>query len=227
MKDIMLITGASSGLGLALAKCAIRSGLSVHGIATNEEKLKKCKTALGEDFTYSVCDISDQKAVSRIVASVAQKGNLRYLINNAQRAVFRAVTDYSEEDAETSLKGLKGMIFCTQEVLKAKQEADVTVVNIGSSASFTGKGNEALYCAVKWGVRGYTEALQDHYKGSSVKIIGAYPSGMDTPFWENSRDYMPAEKTSRFMSPESVAEVILHNILAESVTVTELRISRN
>ena len=155
-------------------------------------------------------------------------GTLKYLINNASSSVFKSPVEYSKNDIELCLEGLQGMIICTTQVLKAVQEKDIKIVNIMSSAALKGNKQEAVYCAVKWGERGYTESLKANYKGTSVKVIGVYPGGMDTSFWQNNRNYISEEKQRTFMKPQDVAQIIVDNLLTScNLTVSDIIIERN
>lgn len=120
------------------------------------------------------------------------------------------------------------MILFSTQCLKVKNEADLKIVNIMSSAALRGNEQEAVYCATKWGERGYTESLKVAYKGTSVKVIGVYPGGINTNFYKNSRDYVSEEKQSSFMNPSDVAKTILDNVLNETnLTVADIIIERN
>ena len=97
-----------------------------------------------------------------------------------------------------------------------------------SSAALRGNKQEAVYCATKWGEKGYTESLKVAYKGTSVKIIGVYPGGINTDFYKNSRDYVSEEKQNSLMNPKDVADTILNNILSTAnLTVADIIIERN
>lgn len=125
-------------------------------------------------------------------------------------------------------EGLQGMILLSTETLKVKQEKDLKIVNIMSSAALRGNKQEAVYCATKWGEKGYTESLKVAYKGTSVKIIGVYPGGINTEFYKNSRDYVPVEKSNCFMNASDVANVILSNVNnVKNLTVADIIIERN
>lgn len=118
--------------------------------------------------------------------------------------------------------------MCSTETLKVKNEENLKIVNIMSSAALKGNKQEALYCATKWGERGYTESLKVAYKGTSVKVIGVYPGGMNTKFWDESRDYVSKEKSNSFMNPKDVATVILDNITNyKNLNVADIMIERN
>jgi short-subunit dehydrogenase len=97
----------------------------------------------------------------------------------------------------------------------------------GIMVMIKGNKNEALYCAAKWGERGYTESLKAAYKGTTVKVIGVYPGGMNTDFWNESRDYVSEEKAMTFMNPKDVAEVILDNVTNyKNLNVADIMIER-
>ena len=135
---------------------------------------------------------------------------------------------YTKEDIDKCFKGLQGMILCSTEVLKAKNEQNLKIVNIMSSAALRGNKQEAVYCATKWGEKGYTESLKAAYKGTSVKVIGVYPGGINTNFYKNSRDYVSEEKQNTFMKASDVAETILSNVINEkNLTVADIIIERN
>ncbi|MCI8291308.1 MAG: SDR family oxidoreductase [Clostridia bacterium] len=137
-------------------------------------------------------------------------------------------TLYNKDDINKCLKGLEGMILLSTEVLKAKNENDLKIVNIMSSAALRGNKQEAVYCATKWGEKGYTESLKVAYKGTSVKVIGVYPRGINTDFYKNSRDYISKEKQNSFMNPKDVAKTILDNVLNETnLTIADIIIERN
>ena len=113
-------------------------------------------------------------------------------------------------------------------VLRAKEEKEVKIVNIMSSAALRGNKQEAVYCATKWGERGYIESLKVAYKGTSIKIIGVYLGGINTNFYKDSRDYVSEEKQNTFMNPTEVANTIMENILrTNNLTVADIIIERN
>ena len=120
------------------------------------------------------------------------------------------------------------MMLLSGRTLRVKEEKDLKIVNIMSSAALRGNKQEAVYCATKWGERGYTESLKVAYKGTSVKVVGVYPGGINTNFYKNSRDYVSKEKQNTFMNPADVAKTILDNVLNETnLTVADIVIERN
>lgn len=227
-KEILIITGGCSGLGLEIVKQAMKKDIFVCNIARNKEKMKELNQMFKDNYRGFIGDIIDADFVRNSINEISKLGNITYLINCAEKACFKSPTQYNNEDIELSLNGLKGMILCSTETLKANNEKNLKIVNIMSSAALKGNKGEALYCATKWGERGYTESLKAEYKGTTVKVIGVYPGGMNTEFWKENRNYVSEEKSNTFMNPKDVATVILDNITNyKNLNVADIIIERN
>jgi uncharacterized protein len=105
---------------------------------------------------------------------------------------------------------LKGTIFCSQVVLpNMKQRNKGIIANIVSTAGLEGKVNESVYCASKFGVRGFTESLLAELKDTSVKVYAAYMGGMKTEFWDG---IYSEEQTANLMEADDVADIIMDNL---------------
>ena len=141
---------------------------------------------------------------------------------------FKLPPLYNKDDIDKCFKGLEGMILCCANTLRVKEEKDLKIVNIMSSAALRGNKQESVYCATKWGEKGYTESLKVAYKGTSVKVVGVYPGGMNTDFYKNSRDYVPQERQDTFMNPSEIAKIICDNIFSDlNLNVADIIIERN
>ncbi|MFT8639147.1 SDR family NAD(P)-dependent oxidoreductase [Bifidobacterium sp.] len=225
---IVVVTGAAAGLGLEMVRELIARGFTVCGIDFNATAMASLASSLGSAYHGFVGDVSDDHFTLSSVAAIEAIGHVSLLINNAGQPSFKSPTDYSSADVERCLTGLRGMIAWTTAILKATHERDVKIVNVMSSAALRGNPHESVYCAAKWGERGYTESLKAAYKGSSVKVMGFYPGGIDTDFYTDSRDYVDIEKQRSFMNPKDVAHMLLENALSTAdLTVADLVIERN
>jgi len=227
MNKIIIITGGTSGLGKELVKEAIKRGYFVCNLARNNEKMKLLDMEFKDNYRGFIGDIADEEFVKKSINEISKLGNIDTLINCAEKGYFKKATLYNSSDIDNSLSGLKGMIICTKETLKVKEEKDLKIVNIMSTAALRGNKNETVYCATKWGEKGFTESLKMEYKGTSVKVIGVYPGGMNTNFWNDNRDYVSVEKANTFMNPVDVAKVILDNISYNTLKVSDITIERN
>ena len=222
MKNILIVTGGSNGLGRAIVEYSLNKDIIVCN-------LDKEKTNIDNlDYKEFIGDISDERFVQQSINEISKLGNIKYLINNAGEPSFKLPAEYEKEDIDKCFKGLQGMILCSANALRIKNEQDLKIVNIMSSAALRGNKQESVYCATKWGEKGYTESLKVAYKGTSVKIIGVYPGGINTEFYKNSRDYVTVEKQNTFMNPNEVAKIICDNIFSDlNLNVADIIIERN
>lgn len=228
-RNIAIVTGSARGLGYELACQLIERGWIVAGIDFDADRQAELAERFGtERYRAFVGDVADGTFVDDAIAEIARIGHIDLLINNAGQPSFKTPTAYVAADVDKCLKGLKGMILWSVATLKACGEHDLKIANVMSTAATRGNANESVYCATKWGEKGYTQSLKAAYKGSSVKIVGVYPGGIDTDFYRDSHDYVSLEKQHSFMDPAELAEVILFNLVNEAnLTVSDIIIERN
>ncbi len=231
MKPAVLITGGSSGLGLAIAKLHHLRGDHVIIVGRRKSKLIQAilsikMSGIDAEVLPRACDISDETDVEALFDSIERTGyRIHLLYNVAGVGRFAVAKDNAKAMLETLLaSNFTGLILTCTCALRAMQQQGGTIVNILSSAAKKAKVGESAYCAVKWGARGYTETLQAETKGSNIKVIAVYPGGMDTPFW--SPDCGVTPDTSHFLDPNEVARTIVdvcdpENVVRPSELVIE------
>lgn len=227
-KKVSIVTGGSSGLGYTIAKELAARGKNVWLVGRNVEKLDSAVKMLQELNPKVVVnahsmDIALEEKVAAFYKKLDQEYEVECLFNVAGVGIFGAAREIAEEDINLVLNSnLKGMILMTSAILQKMESYGGKIVNVISTAGLKGKKNEALYCASKWGQRGFTEALKAEYKGSNILIYGIYPGGMKTSFWDKS----PSFETENFMNPEQVAKQIVDVVLRESLYISEIVIER-
>ncbi|MEH6937159.1 SDR family oxidoreductase, partial [Bacillus sp. JJ664] len=175
-------------------------------------KLKDIGRELPNNYSIHTVDISKLSDVKRVFDSITLTyGQIDLLFNNAGVGSFDLAEELSEEDIHNMIDiNLKGTIFCSQEVLKQmKKQNSGTIVNIVSTAGLIGKATESVYCASKFGVKGFTESLVVELTGTPISVFAAYMGGMNTDFWSGIFDQ---DKTSKMMNPNDIAEIIMDNI---------------
>jgi short-subunit dehydrogenase len=232
MEKISVISGGTSGLGMEIAGLLLRSGKNVLVLGRNSEKIASSSTRLQKlvknNFTESlICNIGKEEDVRKAGDYLTKKEySVEYLFNNAGMGLFtKADTSTSALIDRVFEANLKGMILLTSEVLRiTPEEEELTIVNIMSTSALLGRAEETIYCAAKWGARGFTEALRTELKGTKRNIIAVYPGGMRTDFWKipgQNRDI------SNFMDPAEVAEKIVNAVLVtDGMYVTDITINR-
>ncbi len=219
-KECIVITGGDSGLGLELVRLFVKANKQVVSISmTKKQQIK--------DVIYFYGNISDEKFVKNVYKTLEKEFYISYLINNAGVGLFGSPKENNAEKIKRVVDScLSGLILNTTYALPLVEENGGKVVNVLSTAAMKANTNETLYCACKWGGRGYTESLRAFYKGSNVTVIGVYPGGIDTPFWNNNRDYWSKEATDKFMKADQLAKVIYDNITQDCLTVQDIVINR-
>ncbi|WP_068676749.1 SDR family oxidoreductase [Oceanobacillus sp. Castelsardo] len=221
----VVITGAGSGLGASLAKKCSELGSYVILLGRTKEKLIKTAESLHSGYSIYELDVSSKSDVTNVFQSIQNEvGSIDLLINNAGLGVFDLAENIEEKYINQMIDiNLKGTIFCTQEVLEdMKSRKQGMIVNIVSTAGKEGKVNESVYCASKFGVRGFTESLVEELKNTGVQVYAAYMGGMKTEFWDG---IFTEEQTKKLMHPDDVADIIMDNIKPRKhIAVTEVTI---
>ena len=232
MKKISIISGGASGLGLEIADFLVRAGKNVIILSRNGEKLAKVsarlKASAGENSVDSiVCNIGKEEDV-RNVGNYLDNNNMsvEYLFNNAGMGLFAGAESSTSVMVDTIFEAnLKGMILLTSEILRiTPKEEELTIVNIMSTSALIGRAQETVYCAAKFGARGFTEALRNELKGTKRNVIAVYPGGMNTDFWKMANQ---KKDLSGFMNPADVAAKIVAAVLvSDKMIVTDITINR-
>lgn len=202
---VAIVTGASSGLGLSIAELLRSRGKQVIGVSRRE-------TA---DISG---DASKRETALRAIEAAEHLGTIDLLINCAGNGTFGPVGSYDEDAIAAIINSnlIATINFCEPLVPRFKEHGG-TIVNVLSTAALTGKANETVYCAAKWGARGYTEALKAEAKGTKLRIIAVSPGGMNTPFWPEPR--------LGFMDPADVAATIV-DAIERPIDISEIVINR-
>ena len=231
MKNIAVVTGGATGLGYCLTEELLKRGHDVCMIGRRENKLAEAKDALtsqyGDKIQYIVGTISDEDFVTNLYASFEQKEEqVQYLFNCAGTGQFGPVENNTRKMIDIALDAsLIGLMLMSSSAVNHMKEAGGMIINIMSTAALKGKPGETVYCAAKWGARGFTEALREAVKGTKTKVVSVYPGGMATEFW--SPECGIDMNTSKFMKPAEVACTILDAVLdKETLYVSELTIDR-
>jgi short-subunit dehydrogenase len=200
MTDVAVVTGASSGLGLQIAALLKQRGMSVVGVARRGPDVKG--------------DASRRETAIAALEEAKRRGTIALLINCAGVGIYRPAGAYTPQDIDETLKSnLISMInFCDVFI----EHIHGTIVNVMSTAALTGKPGESVYCAAKWGARGYTEALRAEVK--DVRVLAVYPGGMKTPFWASD-----PKRAENFMDPKEVAAKVVGAIFDTDETELVIR----
>jgi len=180
---VVLVTGASSGLGAACTRLFAAQGAHVYAVARDAARLAEVAESAAGDVTTQVADLADPQACAGAVsACVEELGRLDVLVNNAGRHDFRITTDVTQQQWSHDLAvNLDSVFFTSQAALPHLLASSGNIVNVASVAGVMGEAYSAAYTAAKHGVVGMTKALAVEYARTAVRINCVVPGGMDTP----------------------------------------------
>jgi NAD(P)-dependent dehydrogenase (short-subunit alcohol dehydrogenase family) len=225
--QVALITGATRGIGLATARALASEGCHLILAARDEKALAKTSRELSNKkirlLSYP-CDVRDPDSVDALFRSMRQHfKRLDILINNAgvAHANFPVENLPYPVWKDVLATNLDGTFLVTQAALAVMKRGGTIVNNLSIAANRVFAGS-AAYNASKHAALGLTNTLREELRPKGIRVIGLLPGATDTDMWKTLWPQAPRKK---MMSPESVAEAILHALLLPSnATVENLEI---
>lgn len=221
---VAIVTGASKGIGKAIAEVFAKSGVKVVLAARTRKVVEQVEADLkqaGADVLAIPTDVTDDKAVQSLITrtlDVYQK--LDILINNAGAGVFGSVIDFNHTDWDTVINAnLKGVFLCSKFALP-HLIADgggqiINVLSIAAKVAFPASG---AYCAAKAGALAFTKVLAAEVRQQNVRVTAVLPGSVETPFWDDIPEHPDFDK---MLKPEHIADAILSVCQQPNGMVTE------
>ena len=211
---VIIITGGSSGIGLETARTLAAEGAKLVLAARNAAKLDQAAaelSATGVKVVTAPTDVTREADCQALVhAAVDAFGRVDVLVNNAGYAPPASLLDTTEEIWDATVDScLKGVYLMSRAVVSVMLEnGGGSIVNISSVAGKYGFENRTAYCAAKWGVQGFTEALRAELGPQNIRTFAICPGAVATPWWGTTNDAQPDEILARMVKPEEVAEAV-------------------
>jgi short-subunit dehydrogenase len=218
-EQVVVITGASSGIGLTTAEMAAERGARVVLSSRNEEALRKAVQTIhsrGGQARYVVADVANPDAVQGIAGyAIREFGAFDTWVNNAGTGTYGAITNTPlAEKRRVFDVNFWGVVHGCRAAVPHLRERGGAIVNIGSGASDVALPLLGIYSASKQAVKGYTDALRMELEkeGVPISITLIKPSSINTPFIEHAREHLGTEPeySPPVYAPEEVARAILH-----------------
>ena len=212
---VVLITGASSGIGKQTAIEFAKLGSNIILVARRKNKLEQVENELKQfnvNTLVCACDVSKKDQVEELSKIVLQKFNsIDILVNNAGFAIYGSVSDLSIDEIESQMEtNYFGMIYCVKNFLPLMlKKKSGHIVNVASVAASFGLPGIASYCASKFAMLGFSEGLKHELAGTGVGITVVSPIMVKTDFFNHpSFEKMPKYSPTSLDS-KTVAKAIL------------------
>ncbi|MBE7550942.1 MAG: SDR family oxidoreductase [Anaerolineales bacterium] len=210
----VVITGASSGIGLEIAHTLAAEGARLALAARSMDKLEDVAAELaatGVPLIIVPTDVTREADCQALVrATLDAFGRVDVLINNAGYAPPASLLDTTENIWDSTLNiCLKGVYLMTRAAVEVMlKQGEGTVLNISSVAGKYGFEDRSAYCAAKWGVHGFTEALRVELGSRNIRFHLICPGSVATSWWETNRNPQPGEIKRKMIRPEEVADAV-------------------
>jgi short-subunit dehydrogenase len=217
--QVIVVTGASSGIGLTTAEMAAEAGAAVVLSSRNEKDLLDAVTRIrsrGGRAFHVVADVADPDAVDSIATlALEQFGGFDTWVNNAGIGMYGKLTETPLADKRRLFEvDFWGVVYGCRSAVRHLARRGGAIINIGSVASDRSAPLLGIYSAAKHAVKGYTDALRMELEHDRIPISVSLvkPASINTPFIEHARSHMEAEPEfiPPVYAPEEVARAILH-----------------
>ncbi len=224
LQKVAAITGASRGIGRAIAQTFAAAGCDLALSARNTKFLPAAELAdpHGVRVLVSECDVRNQESVTAFFNAVSQRfGRIDILVNNAGLVSPSAsAAEISYDDWRDVIDtNLTGTFLCCRAALPLMRRGGVIVNNVSISAQ-RGFPGMSSYDAAKAGALGFTRTLREELRERGIRVVALLPGATDTDIWNQ---FWPDAPRERMMSPETVARAVLHAVtLPENAAIEEL-----
>lgn len=221
-RKVVVITGATAGLGRAMAQAFASRGWRVGVLARDADALATTRDELkmlGGDALVIPIDVADATAVAEAAAHIVQHwGHIDVWINNAMATIFSPIAAIApQEYARVTAVTYLGAVHGTMAALRHMQaRGSGVIVQVGSALSYRAIPLQSAYCGAKFAVRAFTDALRSElfHDGSRVQLSMFQLPAMNTPQFEWARSRMPRrmQPVPPIHAPEAIADVIVATI---------------
>lgn len=219
-RNAVWITGASSGIGKAIAMLFADKGENVIVSSRDGNELKKYLAPKSKNIFVLPLDVSDPEQIRGKYSEIKESFFVNALINNAGVTSFKPVVELTDDEVKKILTtNLIGAVNLTRAVLPEMIKRNLgTIINILSVAADNIFKNSSVYSASKSGLKTFTKILREEVREYSIRVINVYPGATRTPIW-------PSEVLEKFadkmMSPDDVAKVVFNVFQNKSNLVEE------
>ncbi|GAB2924196.1 SDR family oxidoreductase [Rheinheimera gaetbuli] len=208
----VLLTGATGGIGRAVLTQLLLCGAKVVITGRDQQKLTTLAACAPEQIVTFAGDLTDMTTLDALFAFCQQQGGIDILINNAGISQFSAATGQQLTALITT--NLLAPVLLTQLFLPVLKQRNGTILNVGSTFGSIGYAGFTGYCAAKFGLRGYTEALQREVADSGMQVLYLAPRATDTAINTAEVNALNRALHQGVDTPEQVANALIKQLLS-------------
>ena len=207
---VVWVTGASTGIGKAIAEKFSKEGCIVVVTARRKSRLVRIVSEIkfaGREASAFVCNVMSERSVFLTAKRIREKyGTIDLLINNAGATVFKSFLETKTQDYNNVIDtNLKGPFLCMKAVLPQMiKKKHGSIINILSVAASTAFENSAVYSASKAGMSAMANCIRTEVRRYDIKICNIFPGAVDTAMWESKARQ---RYRNRMMTPADIAEI--------------------
>lgn len=224
MKRTILVTGASSGIGRSVARKLLQEGHHVVGISRDAGRFQTPMPG----FSPVQLDLSHLTGLAERAVQIAKDfPDIDAVVFCAGAGRFGSLEEFSFAAIEALMSvNFTGQAFLTRALLpELKKRARGDLIYIGSEAALKGSRKGAVYCASKFAVRGFTQALREECSKSGVRVALINPGMVATPFFDEL-SFEPGGESGQYIEPGDVADAVLYILNSNAgIVVDEINLS--
>lgn len=204
-----IVTGASSGIGLEIAKTLCRLGYEVYGFGRDFSGVKLPSAELPETgFHAVICDITDTEKLCGLVKKIAGEKKVQVLVNNAGTAYYGLHEELNPGKIKEMVRtNLEVPMILTQQLLRDLKKHAGCIINIASVTANQSNPHGCAYGATKAGLVSFSHSLFDEARKYGVRVVAICPDMTKTELYRNA-DFTVGEETESYLLPEEVAQAV-------------------
>lgn len=224
VKRTVLVTGASSGIGRAIARLLLEQGHTVVGVSRDSQKFIRPHPR----FTAITWDLSQLHTLPHTCRELQRQfPALDSVVFSAGKGQFGSLEEFSYPQIQALMDiNFTSVAYLTKALLPAlKRKGHGDLIYIGSEAALTGSRKGTVYCASKFALRGFTQALREECATSNVRVCLVNPGMVNTPFFD-TLSFGPGDHPSNALQPEDVAATVAYVLASRpEMVVDEINLS--
>ncbi len=209
-----LVTGASSGIGLAISQTLVQQGCQVIGLARN---FNKCPLNDSRFTTYSQ-DLADLDKLSHLIQDILkQNDQIDFFVHSAGAGLFGSIEQFSVKDIQQYINiNLTSALVLSRQLIPAmRRKQSGRLIFIGSESALQAGKKGALYSAAKFGLRGLALSLREDCSKDNINISLINPGMVRTPFFDQ-QSFAPGPEPSNAIEAQDIADLVLHIVNSSS-----------